>query len=160
MVQTWFSIASQGHHTHLYRMIPPNLQSTEEKAARACTLQETPFVTRASPYGQTPSIAPLEYDNHLSTVTWREEANNIPRRWIPVPTGAPRRKPHRNRVVGTHHIFTEGERYGFERRRPTTRRSPAAAEVGDARLAGGEPKRPLKCKQSHHYWLADKSGVL
>ena len=35
-------------------------------------------------------------------------------------------------------IFAEGERYGFERDGPTTRLSPAAAEVGDARLTAKE----------------------
>ena len=131
--------SSQGHHTHLSRIIPPNLPHTEEKTVRACTLREMPFVTRASPYDETPSVPHVECDNHPSAVTWQGDANNTP-----VPSGAPLRKPHRNRVVEAHHIFNEGDRYRFEHSRSTTGRSPAAAEVGDVRLAGGRPKRALK----------------
>ena len=89
---------------------------------------------------KTPSVAPVEYDNHPSALTWRGEANNVPRRQTPVPSGAPPRKPHQNRVVGRHCIFTEGERYGFER----NQMFPSLAELGDVLLAGGEPES-LSC---------------
>ena len=39
---------------------------TPEKTARACALQEMPFVTRASSYDEIQSVAPVEYDNHPS----------------------------------------------------------------------------------------------
>ena len=117
----------------------------KERAARACALRERPFVTRASPYDKTPSVAPVEYDNHPPALTWRAEAKNIPRRQTPVPSSTPPRGPHRNRVVGTHHIFIEGERYGFECSQTHGQTFPSrAAEVGDVRLAGEESKRALK----------------
>ena len=145
-MQAWLSIASQGHHNHFYRTTPPKRQHKEEKRARACTLREMPFDTRASPNGETPSVAPVEYDNHPSVVTWRGEVNNIPRRQTPLSSGASPRKLHRNQVIGTHHIFTEGGRYGFERSTPTARLSPVAAKVGDVRLAGGDPNECLMRK--------------
>ena len=148
-------MASQGQHTHLYKTAPPNLQHTEKKTVRACKLREILFVTRASPYDETPSAAPVEYDNHPFAVTWRGEANNTP-----VLSGAPPRKPHRNRVVETHHTFTEGDRYGLECSSPTTRRAPAAAEVGDVRFAGGGSKRALKALTETSLLFSRQSGIL
>ena len=90
--------------------------------------------TRLHPVRRSGRIGQSSFRHYLAG-----EANNPV-----ILASALQRKPYQNRAVGTYHIITEKERYGFERSRPTNRRSPTATESGGVRVAEGEPKRASK----------------